>query len=90
MNIIVGSQVWVEDPEAAWIDGLVTKINGAEAEIDLTKGKKVDGYQVLPSSFFSHFNDILFMFVDIILASLMISLIILFFFSLTICKLWKG
>lgn len=51
MNIIVGSQVWVEDPEAAWIDGLVTKINGAEAEIELTKGKKVDGYQVLPSSF---------------------------------------
>nr|CAN71597.1 hypothetical protein VITISV_019007 [Vitis vinifera] len=36
-----GSQVWVEDPEAAWIDGLVTKINGAEAEIELTKGKKV-------------------------------------------------
>eukprot|EP00261_Vitis_vinifera_P039030 XP_019080273.1 PREDICTED: myosin-11 isoform X1 [Vitis vinifera] len=41
VNIIVGSQVWVEDPEAAWIDGLVTKINGAEAEIELTKGKKV-------------------------------------------------
>ncbi|KAJ9682386.1 hypothetical protein PVL29_018326 [Vitis rotundifolia] len=41
VNIIVGSQVWVEDPEAAWVDGLVTKINGAEAEIELTKGKKV-------------------------------------------------
>lgn len=47
MNIIVGSQVWVEDPAAAWIDGLVTKINGAEAEIELSDGKKVDGYQVL-------------------------------------------
>lgn len=44
MNIIVGSHVWVEDHAVAWIDGLVTKINGAEAEIDLSSGKKVDEY----------------------------------------------
>ena len=44
MNIIVGSQVWVEDPAVAWLDGLVTKIDGVDAEIELTNGKKVDGY----------------------------------------------
>lgn len=40
-NIIVGSQVWVEDPSVAWIDGEVLKINGEEAEIQTTDGKKV-------------------------------------------------
>uniref|UniRef100_A0A5B7AQU0 Putative myosin-9 n=1 Tax=Davidia involucrata TaxID=16924 RepID=A0A5B7AQU0_DAVIN len=39
--IIVGSHVWVEDPALAWIDGQVTKINGAEAEIQTSNGKKV-------------------------------------------------
>lgn len=58
MNIIAGSQVWVEDHAAAWIDGLVTKIKGAEAEIELTDGRKVDGCQVLP--FFSSFLMIFF------------------------------
>ncbi|XP_024926209.3 myosin-11 [Ziziphus jujuba] len=41
VNIIVGSHVWVEDPEIAWIDGQVTKINGKEVEIQATNGKKV-------------------------------------------------
>lgn len=41
VNIIVGSNVWVEDPELAWIDGQVSKINGQEAEIENTNGKKV-------------------------------------------------
>lgn len=41
MNIIVGSHVWVEDPELAWIDGQVSKINAEEAEIQNTNGKKV-------------------------------------------------
>ncbi|KAI3806052.1 hypothetical protein L1987_21943 [Smallanthus sonchifolius] len=40
-NIIVGSEVWVEDPSVAWIDGEVLKINGEEAEIQTTNGKKV-------------------------------------------------
>lgn len=41
MNIIVGSQVWVEDPALAWIGGYVIKINGEEAEIQRTDEKKV-------------------------------------------------
>ncbi|XP_030472194.2 myosin-11 [Syzygium oleosum] len=41
VNIIVGSHVWVEDPELAWIDGQVLKINGQELEIQATNGKKV-------------------------------------------------
>ena len=41
MNIIVGSHVWVEDAELAWIDGQVSKITGKEAEIQATNGKKV-------------------------------------------------
>ncbi|GAB2226409.1 hypothetical protein Drorol1_Dr00022214 [Drosera rotundifolia] len=40
-NILVGSHVWVEDQEVAWIDGEVMKINGEEAEIQTTDGKKV-------------------------------------------------
>ncbi|KAG6645389.1 hypothetical protein CIPAW_08G119300 [Carya illinoinensis] len=41
VNIIVGSHVWVEDPEFSWVDGQVSKINGQEAEIQTTYGKKV-------------------------------------------------
>ncbi|KAM4108743.1 hypothetical protein ACB094_03G068500 [Castanea mollissima] len=41
VNIIVGSHVWVEDPGIAWIDGQVSKINGQEAEIETTDGRKV-------------------------------------------------
>ncbi|CAK8532147.1 unnamed protein product [Lathyrus sativus] len=41
VNIIVGSQVWVEDPVVAWIDGEVTKINGKNATIITTEGKTV-------------------------------------------------
>ncbi|GMI94274.1 MYOSIN XI E [Hibiscus trionum] len=41
VNITVGSHVWVEDPDEAWIDGQVKKISGKNAEIDTTNGKKV-------------------------------------------------
>lgn len=41
VNIIVGSHVWVEDPEVAWIDGEVEKINGEEVVIQATIGKTV-------------------------------------------------
>ncbi|TVU11936.1 hypothetical protein EJB05_45547 [Eragrostis curvula] len=41
VNIIVGSHVWAEDSEIAWVDGEVLKINGEEAEIQATNGKKV-------------------------------------------------
>ncbi|KAL5200646.1 hypothetical protein ABZP36_021849 [Zizania latifolia] len=41
VNIIVGSHVWAEEPEIAWVDGEVVKINGEEAEIQATNGKKI-------------------------------------------------
>ncbi|KAL2510788.1 Myosin-11 [Abeliophyllum distichum] len=41
VNIIVGSHIWVEDPEDAWLDGQVTKINGQEVEVHTSNGKQV-------------------------------------------------
>ncbi|KAH9318468.1 hypothetical protein KI387_020237 [Taxus chinensis] len=41
VNIVVGSHVWVEDPEVAWIDGEVFEINGDEAKIQTTNRKTV-------------------------------------------------
>ncbi|KAI4333233.1 hypothetical protein L6164_018067 [Bauhinia variegata] len=40
VNIIVGSHVWVEDPEEAWIDGEVTEIKGRDATIFVTTNGK--------------------------------------------------
>ncbi|KAL2323471.1 hypothetical protein Fmac_027850 [Flemingia macrophylla] len=40
-NIVVGSHVWVGDPELVWIDGQVLSINGEEAEIQTSNEKKV-------------------------------------------------
>ncbi|OMO96239.1 IQ motif, EF-hand binding site [Corchorus olitorius] len=37
VNIIVGSHVWVEDPDEAWLDGEVLKITEKNAEIRTTK-----------------------------------------------------
>lgn len=50
VNIAVGSHVWVEDPEIAWIDAVVSKINGAEVEADASNGKKVTHHLFLYSS----------------------------------------
>lgn len=41
MNIIARSHVWVEDPEAVWIDGQVTAIKGDDATILNSNGKTV-------------------------------------------------
>ncbi|CAI9293048.1 unnamed protein product [Lactuca saligna] len=41
VNIIVGSHVWVEDPEIAWIDGEVLDIKGSNATIVTTNGKTI-------------------------------------------------
>ncbi|KAM0914350.1 hypothetical protein ACQ4PT_011551 [Festuca glaucescens] len=41
VNIIVGSHVWAEDADIAWVDGEVVKINGEEAEIQATNGEKI-------------------------------------------------
>ncbi|KAM3356227.1 hypothetical protein P3S68_022941 [Capsicum galapagoense] len=43
VNIIVGSHVWVEDPDVAWIDGEVKKITNRVADIERTDGKKASG-----------------------------------------------
>ncbi|KAF3652096.1 Myosin-7 [Capsicum annuum] len=40
-SVVVGSHVWVEDPEVAWLDGQVVKINDAEITVDCTSGKTV-------------------------------------------------
>ncbi|KAJ1413867.1 P-loop containing nucleoside triphosphate hydrolase [Sesbania bispinosa] len=41
VNITVGSNVWVEDHDIAWVDGQVSKINGQDVEVEATNGKKV-------------------------------------------------
>ncbi|KAJ4969406.1 hypothetical protein NE237_016107 [Protea cynaroides] len=41
VTIIVGSFVWVEDPDDAWIDGEVISVNGEEIEVSCTSGKTV-------------------------------------------------
>ncbi|KAG8389131.1 hypothetical protein BUALT_Bualt02G0197300 [Buddleja alternifolia] len=37
----VGSLVWVEDPDAAWIDGEVVAVNGENIKVQCTSGKTV-------------------------------------------------
>lgn len=44
VNIKEGSNVWAEDPELAWVDGKVVKLNGQEAEIEASNGKKVTNF----------------------------------------------
>ncbi|XXG90609.1 hypothetical protein AAC387_Pa12g2336 [Persea americana] len=41
VNIAVGSVVWVEDPDMAWIDGKVVQVNGEEIKIICTNEKTV-------------------------------------------------
>jgi hypothetical protein len=38
----VGSHVWVEDADVAWIDGLVEEVHGDELIINCSSGKKVN------------------------------------------------
>lgn len=40
-SIAVGSHVWVEDSEVAWIDGKVLEINGEGIKVICTSGKAV-------------------------------------------------
>ncbi|KAI4338119.1 hypothetical protein L6164_016468 [Bauhinia variegata] len=42
INFIVGSNVWVEDPEVSWIDGEIVEVNGDSIKINCTSGKMVD------------------------------------------------
>lgn len=40
-NIEVGSQVWVEDPEVAWIDGEVSEVKGDNVTVSCSSGKTI-------------------------------------------------
>ncbi|XP_052164068.1 myosin-17-like isoform X5 [Oryza glaberrima] len=41
LNIVIGSHVWVEDKNSAWVDGEVFRIDGKNAHVRTTKGKTV-------------------------------------------------
>ena len=56
VNIIVGSHVWIEDPEEAWMDGEVTEIKGRDATIITINGKTV---RVLPVKLYHPISSIL-------------------------------
>ncbi|KAG6400856.1 hypothetical protein SASPL_137700 [Salvia splendens] len=47
VNITVGSHVWAEEPEVVWIDGVVSKINGTEVEVDASNGKKLRDIEIV-------------------------------------------
>uniref|UniRef100_A0A0D9W1N6 Myosin motor domain-containing protein n=1 Tax=Leersia perrieri TaxID=77586 RepID=A0A0D9W1N6_9ORYZ len=40
-RFVVGSHVWIEDADEAWMDGLVEEINENELVVNCTSGKKV-------------------------------------------------
>ncbi|KAJ4913431.1 Myosin-14 [Raphanus sativus] len=40
-TVSVGSSVWVEDPEEAWIDGKVIEVNGNDIKVKCSSGKTV-------------------------------------------------
>ncbi|KAI4345963.1 hypothetical protein L6164_013046 [Bauhinia variegata] len=41
VSYVVGSNVWVQDPEEAWIDGEIVEVNGKDIKINSTSGKMV-------------------------------------------------
>ncbi|KAK4366137.1 hypothetical protein RND71_014017 [Anisodus tanguticus] len=41
VSLPVGSIVWVEDPDVAWIDGEVVEVNGSDIKVLCTSGKTV-------------------------------------------------
>ncbi|XP_015892138.2 myosin-6 isoform X2 [Ziziphus jujuba] len=41
VSFVVGSLVWVEDPDAAWLDGEVVAVKGEEIKVLCTSGKTV-------------------------------------------------
>jgi hypothetical protein len=50
VNIIVGSNVWAEDPEDAWTDGEVIEINGRSSATIITTNGKTVSFSDLPYS----------------------------------------
>uniref|UniRef100_A0A6N2N4M2 Myosin N-terminal SH3-like domain-containing protein n=1 Tax=Salix viminalis TaxID=40686 RepID=A0A6N2N4M2_SALVM len=55
---IVGSFVWVEDPEEAWMDGEVVEVNGEDITVNCVSGKTAPrgskGTALKSSRSFSH------------------------------------
>lgn len=43
----MGTQVWVEDPDDAWIDGEVVEVNGDTIKVQCTSGKMVSDLALL-------------------------------------------
>lgn len=43
-SIVVGSHVWVEDSEVAWVDGEVVEVHGEEITIKCTSGETVSAF----------------------------------------------
>lgn len=41
---MVGSLVWLEDPEVTWIDGEVVEVNGDQIKVLCTSGKTVSAF----------------------------------------------
>lgn len=41
VNIVVGSHVWVEDIDCAWIDGKIVEVIGENVEVSCSNGKMV-------------------------------------------------
>lgn len=41
VSLVVGSLVWLEDPDEAWVDGEVTEIKGEDIKVLCTSGKTV-------------------------------------------------
>lgn len=48
-SVVVGSHVWVEDQEVAWLDGVVVEVNGEGITVDCNSGKTVSS--ITQSSF---------------------------------------
>lgn len=44
INYAVGSLVWVEDHEEAWLDGEVLELNGEELKVKCATGKTVSSF----------------------------------------------
>lgn len=49
---VVGSLVWIEDPNAAWIDGEVVEVKGQDIKVLCTSGKTVCAFFIILCRFF--------------------------------------
>lgn len=43
----MGSHVWVEDQAEAWIDGVVTRVDGQKIQVESRQGKSVSFYNCM-------------------------------------------